>query len=79
MELVGIFFIDFLFEDCWYFYGYWFFKYVEEFEGIQFIGNSCDVEVFNCEGKFVLLCISLLYIQVVGELLFILFIVDISE
>ncbi|MAJ70489.1 MAG: PAS domain S-box protein [Alteromonadaceae bacterium TMED7] len=79
MELVGTPLTKFLPEDRRHLYSYRFFKYAEEPEGIQLIGNSRDVEAFNRDGKLVPLRMSLSHTQVAGESLFILFIADISE
>ncbi|WP_296046726.1 MHYT domain-containing protein [uncultured Alteromonas sp.] len=79
MELVGMPLTEFLPEDRRHLYSHRFFKYAEEPEGVQLIGNSRDVEAINRDGKLVPLRISLSHTQVAGESLFILFLADISE
>ena len=78
-QMVGTPLIEFLPEERRQFYDHRFFKYAEEPEGIQLLGNSRDVETFNRNGELIPLRISMSHTQVAGESLFILFIADISE
>ncbi|OFI34908.1 MHYT domain-containing protein [Alteromonas lipolytica] len=79
LELVGTPLVNFLPENRRYLYNERFFKYAEEPEGEQLIGNSRDVEAYTKDGTMLPLRISLSRTQVAGESLFILFITDISE
>lgn len=79
LELIGTPMVNFLPEDRRHLYSESFFKYAEEPEGIQLIGNSRDVEGYNNKGELVPLRMSMSHTQVAGESLFILFIADISE
>tara|TARA_Y100001968_G_scaffold333920_1_gene401106 strand:- start:1080 stop:4382 length:3303 start_codon:yes stop_codon:yes gene_type:complete len=78
-QMVGTPLIEFLPEERRQFYDHRFFKYAEEPEGVQLLGNSRDVETFNRNGELIPLRISMSHTQVAGESLFILFIADISE